>query len=80
MKRNIALATARASTTAEPAADSHSAIIDEREALKRVPVSRRTWFDWRQKKGLPHIRVGKRVLYDWDNVRQWLLRQQRGGR
>lgn len=55
-----------------------AAFIDESEALKRVPVSRRTWFNWRERKGLPVIKVGKRVLYDWDSVRAWLLRQQRG--
>jgi hypothetical protein len=71
-------------TTLEPAGLDHlqqgqSAFIDEREALRRVPVSRRTWFDWREKKGLPYIRVGKRIVYDWASVRAWLLRQQRGG-
>jgi hypothetical protein len=79
MKRNHALAAlAGASNSTEPAGLSQSAFIDEPEALRRVPVSRRTWFGWREKKGLPYIRVGKRILYDWDSVRQWLLRQQRG--
>lgn len=63
----------------EPAPLSQSPFIDEPEGLRRVPVSRRTWFEWREKKGLPYIRVGKRIVYDWDSVRQWLLRRQRGG-
>jgi len=54
------------------------AFIDEPTALRRVPVSRRTWFDWR-KKGLPYIRVGKRIMFHWPSVADWLLRQQRGG-
>ena len=52
--------------------------INEATALTRVPVSRRTWYGWRQK-GLPYIRIGKRIVYDWASVRSWLLRQQRGG-
>ncbi|PWU13305.1 MAG: hypothetical protein C5B50_19530 [Verrucomicrobia bacterium] len=69
----LAAPTGASSTQAEPVG-----FIDEREALKRVPVSRRTWHDWRKKKGLPHIRVGGRILYHWDSVTAWLLRQQRG--
>jgi hypothetical protein len=54
-----------------------SAFLDEPECLRRIPVSRRTWFEWRKKRGLPYIRVGHRVLYDWRSVHAWLLRQQR---
>lgn len=87
-------APAGASTNTEPAAlsletsleprslklapSSQSSFIDERECLRRVPVARRTWHDWR-KRGLPFIRPpgGRRILYDWQNVRSWLLRQER---
>ena len=63
--------------TAAPPAPDAGGFINEATALTRVPVSRRTWFAWRQK-GLPYIRVGKRILYDWASVRSWLLRQQCG--
>jgi hypothetical protein len=79
MKRTTALATlAEVSNENLPAGLANdSPFIDELEALRRVPVSRRTGFEWR-KKGLPYIRVGKRILYDWGSVRNWLLRQQQG--
>ena len=73
----LSLETSLEPRSLEPTPFSQSPFIDEPECLRRVPVSRRTWFDWREKKGLPYIRVGKRILYDWDSVRQWLLRQQR---
>ena len=75
----LSLETSLEPRSLEPAPLSQSPFIDEPECLRRVPVSRRTWFDWREKKGLPYIRINKRILYDWDSVRQWLLRQQRGG-
>jgi hypothetical protein len=54
------------------------AFIDEAECLRRVPVARRTWFEWR-KRGLPFIRPpgSRRVLYHWQTVQTWLIRQQR---
>jgi hypothetical protein len=85
----VKLAAAGTSTTTEPAtvvqpayADrpaEEAGFINEKEALRRVPVSRRTWYCWREEKGLPFIKLGGRVLYDWASVRQWLLRQQRAG-
>jgi len=49
-------------------------IIDERELLRRVPVSRRTLQNWRLKGVLPFIRLprARRVLYDWELVRRAL--------
>jgi hypothetical protein len=83
------LGAAGTSTITEPAnviqpacstrAVEESDFIDEKEALRRIPVSRRTWYCWREERGLPYIRVGGRVLYDWASVRQWMLRQQRAG-
>lgn len=59
------------------APDTATGFLDEAAVLARVPVSRRTWYSWREK-GLPYIKCGARVLYDWPAVRAWLLRQQRG--
>lgn len=58
-----------------------AALIDESEALRRVPVARRTWFDWRQRGLIPYIRPPgtKRILYHWPSVEAALLRMQRGG-
>ena len=72
--------------TTQPAADkqpatgtAHGAIIDEQECLRRVPVSRRTWFAWREAGKIPTIKLGRRCLYHWPSVEAALLRQQRGG-
>lgn len=53
--------------------------IDERELLKRVPVSRRTAYAWQKSGKLPVIRIGGRKLFYWPSVSAALLRQQRGG-
>jgi len=67
-------------TSLEPRSLETAPFINESECLRWVPVSRRTWFDWREKKKLPFIRVGKkRIIYNWNSVREWLLRQERGG-
>ncbi len=54
-------------------------IIDEIECLRRVPVSRRTWYSWRRAGKIPTIKMGRRTLYDWQSVHAALLRMQRGG-
>jgi hypothetical protein len=51
--------------------------VGESGILRIIPVSRRTLFSLREK-GLPHVRLGKRVIFHVPSVREWLLRQQRG--
>lgn len=53
--------------------------LDESECLRRVPVSRRTWSNWKSKGLIPFIKIGRRCLYDWRNVHQALLRMEKGG-
>jgi hypothetical protein len=54
------------------------AILDEKQLLAQIPISRRTLGNWKTK-GFPHIKIGRRCLYSWSNVEAYLLRQQRGG-
>jgi hypothetical protein len=63
-------------STAPP---SETAFIDERELLRRIPVSRRTAFTWVQNGKLPCVKINRRKLFHWPSVEQALLRQQRGG-
>ena len=56
-----------------------ASFIDEAECLRRVPVSRRTWFSWRTAGKIPTVKLGRRCLYHWPSVEAALLRQQRGG-
>jgi hypothetical protein len=54
--------------------------LDQKQLLARLPVSRRTLFNLRQS-GLPSIPIpgSRKVLFHWDSVRAFLIRQQRGG-
>jgi hypothetical protein len=53
--------------------------IDEPHFLQMVPICRRTAANLRKAGKLPHIKLGKRILYHAATIEQWLLRQQRGG-
>ena len=53
--------------------------INERELLERIPISRRTLFNWREQGVIPSVKIGAgRVIFHWPSVQQALLRQQRG--
>jgi len=55
------------------------AFIDEKELLKRIPVSRRTLFAYRNSGKIPCVYLGgRRILFHWPSVEAALLRQQRG--
>jgi excisionase family DNA binding protein len=53
--------------------------IDEHELLRRLPVSRRTIANWRRAGKIPSIKIGRRVLFCWENVAGALRRMERGG-
>jgi len=53
-------------------------IIDEQEILRRIPISRRTLWNWKNRGIIPHIKIGARCLYDWENVHAALLRREKG--
>jgi predicted site-specific integrase-resolvase len=55
--------------------------IDEKELLARLPVSRRTLWQWREDGKIPCVRVpgGRRVIYHMPSVEAALLRLQKGG-
>jgi len=52
--------------------------INEKQLLARIPVSRRTLFNWRASGKIPHVKIGRRNLFHWPSVEAALLRQQRG--
>jgi hypothetical protein len=68
-------------STAESSTDTGSAagFLTVDQLLQRVPISRRTLSAHRAKGRIPWINLGGRVLFDWESVRNALLRQQRGG-
>lgn len=64
--------------TADSESREQADFIDERELLRRVPVSRRTIFEWRGSGKIPFVHLGgRRVLFHWPSVCEALLRQQR---
>ena len=54
--------------------------ITETELLRRIPVSRRTLFQWRASGKIPFVRIsGRKLLFHWPSVESAILRQQKGG-
>jgi len=53
--------------------------IDQKQLLARLPVSRRTIFSWRASGKIPHVKIGRRILFHWPSCEAALLRHQHGG-
>jgi excisionase family DNA binding protein len=52
-----------------------------REAAKAIGISERTLWSWTHNNEIPHIRMGKAILYPVDALRRWLesrVVEQRG--
>ena len=43
-----------------------------REAAKALGISERLLWEWTDKGVVPHVRLGKAVLYPVDSLREWL--------
>jgi hypothetical protein len=51
--------------------------IDQKQLLARLPISRRTLFNWRTTGIIPCVRLGgRRILFHWPSVEAALLRHQ----
>ncbi|MHC4071463.1 MAG: helix-turn-helix domain-containing protein [Planctomycetota bacterium] len=48
-----------------------------REAAKALGISERLLWEWTDKGVVPHVRLGKAILYPVDSLREWLQRQAR---
>jgi predicted DNA-binding transcriptional regulator AlpA len=71
---------AMSNTPLQNAPSGETGFIDEKELLRRLPVSRRTLFSWRTTGKIPSVRLGgRRVLFHWPSVEAALLRMQKGG-
>ena len=46
-----------------------------REAAKALGISERLLWEWTDRGVVPHVRMGKAILYPVDSLRAWLLRQ-----
>jgi predicted DNA-binding transcriptional regulator AlpA len=51
--------------------------INEKQLLAKLPISRRTLFNWRASGKIPCVRLGgRRILFHWPSVEAALLRYQ----
>ena len=48
-----------------------------RRAAEALGVSERLLWEWTHRCGLPHLRIGRTVLYPTDALREWLLSRSR---
>jgi excisionase family DNA binding protein len=51
-----------------------------REAAKMLSVSQRTLWSWTKAGIIPHIRIGRCVIYPADSLRIWLFERAAGSR
>jgi len=59
--------------------ETYIGFIDEKQLLARLPISRRTVFDWVTSGKIPVVKLKRKKLYHWPSVEAALLRMQRGG-
>jgi hypothetical protein len=56
---------------------SETGFINQKQLLARLPISRRTLFNWRTSGKIPCLRPGgRRILFHWPSVEAALLRYQ----
>lgn len=49
-----------------------------KELADNTSISRRTWYDWARQGKIPgRLKIGGRVVFREDAVRQWLKEQER---
>ena len=60
-------------------AENEVGFVNEAALRVKVPVSRRTLFEWRQSGKIPSVKIGARVLFHYPSVERALLAMQRGG-
>jgi predicted site-specific integrase-resolvase len=65
---------ARLQTAAEP-----ETFLSKAELLQRLPISSATLNGWMRDQKIPFVKIQRRVLFNWENVREALLRHQKGG-
>lgn len=58
---------------------SQETFLSENEILKRVPVCRKTLFNWVKAGKIPVVKIARKKIYSWPNVQAALLRLERNG-
>ena len=60
-------------------ADDESLLLSAREAAHRLRVSERTLWTLTQRGDVPHVRIGRRVLYRPATLNAWLATREQTG-
>jgi predicted site-specific integrase-resolvase len=65
--------------TQPPSIPADTGFLSESQILPRLGVSRRTLSSWRERGQIPFVRLpgSRRILFDWESVRNALLRAQK---
>ena len=69
----IGIDAAKLSTGTEP--ETPCLAMRPREAAKALGISERLLWEWTNKGVVPHVRLGKVILYPVDSLREWLKEQ-----
>ena len=53
-------------------------LLSLKDAARALAVSDRSLWEWTKAGRVPHVRLGRRVLYSPDDLRRWVEGQRRG--
>jgi excisionase family DNA binding protein len=53
-------------------------LLSLKDAARALAVSDRSLWEWTKAGKVPHVRLGRRVLYSPDDLRRWVEGQRRG--
>ena len=73
----IGIDAAKLSTGTEP--ETPCLAMRPREAAKALGISERLLWEWTNRGIVPHIRLGKAILYPVDSLREWLKHEAKQG-
>jgi len=67
-------------STNSPDAGGKTLAVNAKQAAAMLGISPRTLWQLTNSSRIPHIRLGRRILYRPDALRAWLERSEKGGR
>jgi len=56
-----------------------SLLLSARDAASALGISARTLWSLTQAGEIPHVRIGRRVLYPHESLATWIARREQGG-
>ena len=54
-------------------------LIDINKLRERVPLGKSTIYTLVENNEIPHYRIGRRILFRWEDIERWLQQQSNGG-